>query len=97
MIVGAIKPIVLVAGMVAALVGGVSMTCHFSTSLDACGRPLDWAGDGIKCPSCAGSLAWQRRHSYRCRGCDATIEARCHSTTREIVFKYPGIEVNPSG
>jgi hypothetical protein len=90
MLFGAIKPLVLVVGMVAALTGGVSIAHHMTTSFDAAGRPLDWAGDGIKCPKCQASLSWQWRHRYRCRGCEANIEARCDSTTREITFREHG-------
>jgi len=53
---------------------------------DAQGHPLDYAGDGLKCPACRGVLRWQRAYDYRCQACPTTLQARYHSETGQIEF-----------
>lgn len=80
-----------------ALIAGGLVTCRqeagkaindASRWTDAQGRPLDWAGDGLKCPECGDVLLYQSGYEYRCRKCGLGIEARYDSVSGRITFDW---------
>jgi len=53
---------------------------------DAAGRPLDYAGNILKCPDCGSILFWQERYRYQCDRCPTTLDAKYDSATGRIDF-----------
>ena len=80
------KPLLLLVGLTAGGIGCVVVISCAITARDAAGRPMDWAGDGIKCPHCASPLTWLRAHEYRCSGCSRGVTARMSEDRSAILF-----------
>jgi len=83
-LIGAFKPAAIVCALAATgLLGTWVVHCHF-VDVDAAGRPMDWAGDGLKCPECSGPLRYLRGHRYRCRQCGLDAHARTIGTRIDV-------------
>lgn len=79
-----------------ALILGAAVTCRKQVGEvvndaalweTADGRPLDNAGDGLRCPDCEGGILWWRQgYEYHCNKCGRTLRARYHFDT--VVIEY---------
>lgn len=75
MIRGTILPLALIAllGFAACFAVSAARSIAFRS---AAGRPIDWAGDGIRCQCCeTGVMNWQRGHRYYCSTCGSETTA----------------------
>lgn len=94
-------PVWVVVVGVAMIVGGAA-TCReqigeaisdSSMWTRADGKPLDYAGDRLKCPLCAddgeqGVIVWQSGYLYRCERCGRDMEARMDDERTKIEFAF---------
>lgn len=62
-------------------------TARHEVYKSAADKPLDWAGDGLKCSDCGGVLGWSAGHEYRCKNCNRKCLIYSHGSSLVIVEK----------